>query len=388
MRHTTLPCLVAGCFAAAALIFSFSAAAQPTVDQTYTPQELVENHLVGSGVSVSNVTFNMISGSETNNQIGLFSGPSQLVEFDEGLVMVSGDAQVAVGGFGAPVINISGDPDLWALANVGGTNFSVNNCAILEFDFVPNFEFLTVGYIFGSNEYPSYTCSSFNDVFGFFVSGPGISGPFTNSAVNIAVIPNTNIPVGVNTVNSGVASLGGSTQNCLDANPNFVQDSIYFVNNNPMLPDDIGFPGVTVTMYANIILQPGETYHIKLAVADVSDTALDSGVFLEGASFSAFPISAVEDFNNWLNGVSLNVFPNPASDFLNVDIHVQQDARMDVRILDITGKAVAQPMSNVSVQQHFLQQIDISDLSYGVYLLELTDRSTGYSQTQRFQKMR
>jgi hypothetical protein len=371
------------------IFFHQNSMAQPTVDQSYTPQQLVEDHLVGSGVSVSNVTFNMISGSELNNQIGLFSGPSQLVEFDEGLVMVSGDAQVAVGMFGGAVSpNITGDPDLLALANSSGSNPSVNNCAILEFDFVPNFEFLTVGFVFGSMEYPSYTCSQFNDVFGFFVSGPGVSGPFTNDAANIAVIPYTDIPVGVNTTNSGSPSGSLGPQNCLAANPNFVADSIYFVNNNPLIPDDIGFPGVTVTMYANIILQPGETYHIKLAVADVADHVLDSGVFLEGASFSAFPISGVEGFNNWLNGVSLNVFPNPASNFLNVDINVQQDTRMDVRILDVTGKAVSQPMSNVAVQQHFLQQIDISDLSYGVYLLELTDRNTGFSQTSRFQKVR
>lgn len=358
--------------------------AQPTVDQSYTPQQLVEDHLVGTGVSVSNVTFNMISGDQLNNQIGLFNGPSQLMEFDEGLVMVTGDAQVAVGGFGSVNPNISGDPDLALLASP----FQVNNCAILEFDFVPNFEFLTVGYLFGSMEYPSFTCSNYNDVFGFFVSGPGVSGPFTNDAVNIALIPNTDIPVGVNTVNSGEPSSFNSAQNCLDANPNFVQDSIYFVNNQPLIPNDISFPGVTVTMYANIIIQPGETYHIKLAIADASDTALDSGVFLEGTSFSAFPLSVTEEFQQWLNGVSVQVFPNPAQEYLNVNISTQQEAHIDVRILDVSGKVVSQPMSNIAVHKNFLQQIDISDLGAGMYLVEITDRETGYSQTQRFQKVR
>lgn len=371
----------------ATVFFTFSGISQVTVDQSYSPQELVEDHLVGSGLGVSNVTFNGISGDQLNTQIGLYNGPSQFIEFDEGLVMASGDVILVEGGFGAVSNpNITGDPDLFALANVGGTSFSVNNCAILEFDFVPDFEFLTVGYVFASIEYPSFTCSSYNDVFGFFVSGPGLNGPFTNSAVNIALIPDTDIPVGVNTINSGTPSGGGSAQNCLDANPNFVQDSIYFVENNPPVVGDVQFPGMTTNLYANIILQPGETYHIKLAVSDVSDGALDSGVFLEGASFSSFPISG--DGSQVAEALSLHVFPNPATSVLNVQVQTNKRAEIDIRILDVTGKVVNQPSANRVVESNLLQQIDISALNYGVYVLEMTDRESGKVFTERFQKLR
>ena len=41
----------------------------------------------------------------------------------------------------------------------------------------------------------------------------------------------------------------------------------------------------------------GETYHIKLAIADASDTALNSVVFLEANSFSS-PAVEVSSFNS------------------------------------------------------------------------------------------
>jgi gliding motility-associated-like protein len=261
---------------------------QVQVDQTLTPTQLVQDVLLGTGVTVSNVTFNGQSGNILNNQIGRYIGPSNFVDFADGIVMVSGDVgQVTGAGWGATNPNITGDPDLYALANAGGSSYSVNNCAVLEFDFVPNGDSLTVKYVFTSQEYPSYTCSSFNDPFGFFLSGPGIAGPYSNGAINIATIPGTNTPIAVNTVNSGVPSGFNSPASCLQANPNFVADSQYFVNNSPMAPGDIQFPGMTVTLtaFANVIC--GQTYHIKLAIADASDGALDSGVFIEAASFQS-----------------------------------------------------------------------------------------------------
>lgn len=260
--------------------------AQVTIDQTMTPEQLVQDVLLGAGITVSNVTFNGQPGNILNNQVAKYDGPSNFVEFDEGIVMVSGPAEVVTGGFGGILNpNITADPDLYALANAGGTFFSVNNCAILEFDFIPTGDSLEVRFVFASMEYPSFTCSSFNDPFGFFLSGPGITGPFSNNAINIATIPGTNTPIAVNTVNSGVPSGFNSPANCLLANPNFVADSQYFVTNSPTQPGDVQFPGLTVTLTARGTVICGETYHIKLAIADASDGALDSGVFLEAGSF-------------------------------------------------------------------------------------------------------
>jgi len=376
----------------AVLIFLFQGIslnidAQISIDQSLTPGELVVDHLVGSGLGVSNVTFNGLPGATLNNQIGLFSGTSSFVEFNEGLAMATAPVDVFTGGFGGVLNpNITGDPDLWAIINAGGTSYSVNNCAILEFDFVPDFPFLTVGYVFMSMEYPGFTCSPFNDGFGFFVSGPGISGPYSNGAVNIALIPDTETPVGINSVNSGAPSGFLSPAPCLLANPNFVQDSIYFASNSPALAGDVQFPGMTVNLYANYILTPGETYHIKLAVADASDGALDSGVILEGASFSAFPITGLEDYENFVNGMVLNIFPNPASDYLSFNLITENPAQLDIQLMDITGKPVLSVANNLAVQQYHLQQIDLNTLSKGIYFLKISDRVSGFSRSERIQK--
>lgn len=378
------PCGFAAILLASALVFSHSMIAQISIDDTYTPQQLVEDVLVGAGVQVSNVTFNLESGDDLNVQIGKFNGPSQFFDHNEGIAMVSGPAMSFESAYYMPMWStITDDPDLWALINAGGTNHGAYDCAVLEFDFVPNFEFLAVEYLFASMEYPAYTCSPFNDVFGFFVSGPGITGPFSNNAVNIALIPYTDIGVGINSVNSGQPSFTHPEDNCLNVNPNYVQDSIYFQNNNPMAPDDIQFPGMTVGLTANIILQAGETYHIKLGVADAFDTAFDSGVLLAGSSFSAFPISSVDEMSKL---AELSLFPNPAANILNMNIAVGENTMIDVRILNSAGQVVMLPLSNLMVAQNHFHQMDVSGLSSGMYMVELTNRATGEVTVKRFAK--
>src|SRR5690606_1780277 len=112
---------------------------------------------------------------------------------------------------------------------------------ILEFDFVPNGDSLMFRYVFASKEYPGYTCSSFNDAFGFFISGPGINGPFSNNAINIALIPGTDVPVAINTLNSGTPSGGNLASTCFNANPDWVEHSMYFVENGDEPDGDIQF---------------------------------------------------------------------------------------------------------------------------------------------------
>ena len=270
---------------AAFLAFAISAQAQITIDNTLTATELVEDFLIGEGVQVDNITFNGAPGDEVNIQIGLYNGPSNYIEFDEGLVMASTDVVTIAGDPGTfPLPNpVTDDPDLVQISG-----FNINDAAVLEFDFLSTSDSIRFNYVFASNEYPSFTCTQFNDAFGFFLSGPGINGPFSDNAENIALIPGTDIPVAINTVNSGMATGSGDPQNCEDANPNWIEDSQYFVDNSGQPADDVQFPGMTQTLTALADVDCGEWYHIKLAIGDAVDGALDSGVFLEAGSFAAF----------------------------------------------------------------------------------------------------
>jgi len=144
---------------------------------------------------------------------------------------------------------------------------------------------LSFSYVFGSEEYNEYVCGTVNDVFGFFLSGPGINGPYSNNAENIALIPGTNVAVQINTVNNGNVGDFGTLQNCVDADPNWQSNSGFFTDNTG--GTTVELDGFTVIITAIALVECGETYHIKLAIADASDAIFDSAVFLEAGSFSS-----------------------------------------------------------------------------------------------------
>lgn len=243
-----------------------------------TPVQAVEDILIGAGINAFNIQYNPSIGGNPNivqpNVMEFNAGAS-------GFPIPSGVVMTTAAGFG----NLN-DPDL--LSITGGT---ATNGAIIEFDFIPTGDTLSFNYMFASLEYAQYTCSNFNDAFGFFISGPGITGPYTNNAINIATVPGTTVPVAINTVNGGVPTGGGSAATCAAADPNWQANSIYFTTtyntiftNTPGLPN---FTGATVVLSANASLECNEVYHIKLAIANDFDTALDSGVFLEANSFTS-----------------------------------------------------------------------------------------------------
>jgi len=137
---------------------------------------------------------------------------------------------------------------------------------------VPSGDSIKFKYVFGSEEYLEWVGSGYNDVFGFFLSGPGITGPFSGSGINLAVVPSTATPVSINTINN-------------------VTNAIYYVDNGtgstPLVNLHIQYDGFTVVMTAKAKVNCGDTYHIKLAISDAGDGVLDSGVFLEAGSFSS-----------------------------------------------------------------------------------------------------
>ena len=153
-----------------------------------------------------------------------------------------------------------GDADLDDLIN--GSTF---DAVVLEFDFIPQGDTVEFQYIFASEEYPEFVFS-FNDVFAFFISGPGISG----GVQNLALVPGTSDPVSINTINSSTNSAlytpngTGSVGESQYTNPKVVQ-----------------FDGFTVPLTAISKVTPCKTYHLKIAIADVADGSYDSGVFLK-----------------------------------------------------------------------------------------------------------
>ena len=125
--------------------------------------------------------------------------------------MASGGVLNAIGPNDAGGSSQPGIGDGWTDADIETITApnSANDVLAIEFDFVPNGDTLTFNYVFGSEEYNWYVCASYMDAFGFFLSGPGITGPysspvgFPDGATNIALIPGTTMPVSINTINEG-----------------------------------------------------------------------------------------------------------------------------------------------------------------------------------------
>ena len=255
------------------------------------PTSLVDNILLGGGIIASNHTFQGATA-----QIGWFNAQNTSLGLDSGIILSTGDIYsidpLNIGlGVTMPVPGIT-DPDLLTVANsvppLIGQTFtvgSVNDVAILEFDFVPTSDSISFRYVFGSEEYFAYENTQFNDVFGFFLSGPGINGPYANGAINLAIVPNSSpeLPVTISSVNNG-------------NNGTFppINDQ-YFIDNSLSLDTIASADGLTTIFIAKALVQCNETYHIRLAIGDGTDGLLDSYVWLEAGSFSSPILDVVND---------------------------------------------------------------------------------------------
>lgn len=242
----------------------FSSSAMALTVTTSTDANALAGILAGSGVTISNAT---LVGAST--QQGTFSGGAASgIGIESGVILTSGNANLAPGpnnDDGATGnTGTGGDADLAGLI----PGFSINDKNILEFDFTTNTGDLFFSYVFASEEYNEYVNTSYNDVFGFFIDG-----------VNIALIPGTSTPVSINNVNCGGPTFGQNPSNCTFFNNNDADDGGPFFN--------IQYDGFTDVFVASILnLEAGETHHIKLAIADAGDSALDSAVFLKAGSFT------------------------------------------------------------------------------------------------------
>jgi len=274
-----------------------------------TPQQFIQSQLVGQGVTISNATFNGSSAIITSNQIGSFTATS--VAYDElglsgGILLTSGLATNAIGPnttCGQSTDDgLPGDPDLTIIAG-----FNTLDACILEFDFVPVSDTLKFRYEFGSEEIYTYYMQ-YNDAFGFFLSGPGITGPFSNNSVDIALMPATlNSYVTINNLcNNPASSWCNSPSNCPYNNsisPPIPPPPAYANCTNPHGNGGfLQYNGFSWVFTAWHIVTPCQTYHIKIAIADAVDRMLDSGVFLEQNSFSATGFTVNNTFSQPLLG--------------------------------------------------------------------------------------
>jgi len=228
----------------------------------FDPEIILENFFFGGGVEVLDISYN-----GADNAVGFFEGENSNIGLDRGILLTTGDAVNAIGPnneMGVSTTNfLQGEEDLEQLIS----NPDINDAAVYEIKFIPFDTIVRFTYVWASDEYPEFAppnVNTFNDVFGFFISGPGINGPFSNNGENIAFLPDGVTPVSINNVNA--------------------------ITNNTFYQSNLGgttveYDGFTVPLEASAIVVPCDTYDIKITVADVGDGVFDSGVFLASGSF-------------------------------------------------------------------------------------------------------
>ena len=255
---------------------------------TYSVEELIETVFIGGDCFQVEPGSIRYEGDEES--VGFFSSGTDALNMEEGIILSTGRVENAVGpngkyNTGNWMSGSTNDPDLEQLL---ADDYRLRDRASLEFDFTPTSEMISFEFVFASEEYCEYVNSDFNDVFGFFISGPGINGPFSDNGENIAFVPGSNDYISINSINH--------FQNQLYFNNNIPisqHDDLPSTLSCPELEDDPGvaasfleYDGFTNVMTAMAQVVPCETYHIRLVISDVQDAYFDSAVFLKANSFS------------------------------------------------------------------------------------------------------
>lgn len=252
--HFLLACrsLLVAALSATALISNAQLLVTPQTDL----QQLAAS-ITGPGVQISNpsITCHALGFGEfsfTGSQLGV----------DEGVILTTGRITDAPG-----PNNNNGGSNWFGQGTPGDTLLNIvtgrstRDACKFEFDIIPVGDSLSFDFVFASEEYNEWVGSQYNDVFGFFISGPGIVGdPGAGNEHNIAIVPGGSQAVTINNVNNGSNS------------------SYYFDN---VGGSQIQYDGFTRNLTAKSVVTPCGTYHLKLVVADASDRAYDSGVFID-----------------------------------------------------------------------------------------------------------
>ncbi|MGL5235515.1 MAG: choice-of-anchor L domain-containing protein, partial [Empedobacter falsenii] len=192
---------------------------KPTLDQ-------ILNHIQAKGVKLSNPR--LLSGNIEKQVLTFENGYNANFEIDKGLVISTGNAKEDVlsrnlsPNKSSPNTGWYNDSDLTNIDNQ-----AIYNTFVLEFDVVldPGLTALRVAFQFGSEEYPDYVGGQYNDVFGFFVKGPGISG-----TKNMARLPSNNNPITINNINYGKYG-GNSGAWSSPLKPTDLSQSDLYINN-------------------------------------------------------------------------------------------------------------------------------------------------------------
>lgn len=262
----------------------------------YTVSQLVNTVLLNNSCGqVTNISSSASSG------LGYFQKNSGNFAFENGIILSTGNAVNAANNSSEISSDNGGvaDADINTLFSQT-VPFNSKNATVLEFDFIPNKDHISLEYIYASNEYGTYQCS-FGDAIAFLLTDAA-----TGNTINMALVPNTNQAVSVLTIRNSIYN-----NECTSVNAGYFGS---YYGDDLLKP--VNFKGITVPMTAQSSVIPFTTYHLKIVIADRQDTAFDSAIFLKGGGLNIDSLDSIELTSN--NGTTLCA-SQPATLSVNVN---------------------------------------------------------------------
>ncbi len=248
----------------------------PKNDLNLSTEEIVQT-LLGSGVTVSNITF-----LGKNAQIGTFSNYQSLfgADFNNGVILSTGNVNGVVADENSnDKVTTVFKTDSVSDADLGNKLYDP---AKLSLSFVPVFNTLTLDFIFGSEEYNEYVHSGFNDQLQILVNGD-----------NCAKTPDGQI-FSIDTVNdrANYPPLFGSSGES--------SNSDLYINNDPGLNRDNGeaespsvalyatqMDGFTKLIQCRASVVPNQQNTLVIGIVDKGDAKYDSWAFFRARSLNS-----------------------------------------------------------------------------------------------------
>ncbi len=367
----------------------YSNAQYISVDENYTVDDLVKNVLFSNSCSSSSVTNISVSGGNfgtSEMSWGYFNANGSSFPFQDGIILSTGKINNAIGPNDSLLddgdnMGWNGDNDLNQALGLSNTF----NATVLEFDFTPISNQISFDFILSSEQYltnPSPNQCNYTDGFAFLIKE-------INDVTyeNIALVPNTNIPIKINTVR-------GEGTICPSANEEYF-DAFNGVNH----PTNFNGQTKSITARTNVIA--GNTYHIKLVVADEGNYRYDSAIFLKGGSFTydvnlgddrtianGNPICYDEVFS--LDATSFNAstyqwffngnpIPGATNPILNFTPPYNSSMNGDYSVIIDEGGSCER---NGSINLEFTQNLSLNDNTYEICDSDLVqDGITDFSST-------
>lgn len=245
--------------------------------QSQTVPQLVNDVLINSPcITAQNITWRTGTDFGSSNGIGYFTNNNPNFPMTAGVILSTGNVANSVGPNSSSLNDGSsawlGDADLEGTLAASGIIMNSTNATVLEFDFTSVSTQFDLDFVFASEEYGNYQCE-FSDAFAFL-----LTNMTTGVTTNLAVVPNTNLPISVVTIRDFLYN-----SSCTSENPEYFGR---FNGGSNSTSSATNFNGQTVLMTASTLLTPNTPYHIKLVIADRGDYKSDSAIFIAADSFN------------------------------------------------------------------------------------------------------